>query len=253
MVLAGNAPELASQLSAPATLARSDAAGDQARIWASARSTILSHTEQFWASLDRPVQQHQPDRAAHLLRGLSMLRAPRVRLLELGACAGLNLILDRYRWTGRGWTWGDPNSPVHLTGTGPAPGDIAIVDRAGCDLDPRDPARPDDALILRSFLAPEYGGARRELDDAIALAARSGIGVEQASAVDWLRVHLAKPVERGVCTVIWHSLFWLYLEAEEQAEIESLLTRAAQSRPVARISYEPLYWVSPVRLQVTVY
>jgi len=250
LVLAGDAPELARRLSAPAT---ADPGEDHARIWASTRSTILTHTDRIWASLDRPVQQHQPDRAAQLLRGLSMLKAPRVRLLELGACAGLNLVLDRYHWAGPGWTWGDPRSPVRLPGVGPAPGDVTIVERGGCDLDPRDPADPRDALILRSFLAPEHDAARRQLDGAIGLAARAGVAVERASATEWLRGQLAKPSEPDVYTVVWHSLFWLYLDEAEQSEIESVLTHAAQSRPVARVAFEPLYWVGPVRLQVTVY
>lgn len=243
IVLAGDAPELAGQLASP----------DGTAIWASARSTILAHTARIQASLDRPVQQHQPDRAAHLLRGLSMLGARRVRLLELGACAGLSLVPDRYHWTGPDWTWGDPDSPVRLTGIGPAPGDITIVDRAGCDLDPRDPADPHDAMILRSFLPPEIGEFRRELDAAIAVAAGSGVVVERAGAADWLRARLAEPTDPDACTVVWHSLFWLYLDSAEQADVEALLIDAAESGPVARVSWEPPYWASPARLQVTVY
>lgn len=164
------------------------------------------------AALDRPVQQHQPDRAAHLLRGLAMLDAPRVRLLEIGACAGLNLGLDRYSWTGPDWTWGDSASAVQLPAYGPSPGDIEIVQRAGCDLDPRDPADPADAQILRSFIPPEHTSDRQELDAAPALAAGAGTKVTHAGAADWLRDQFEQPVDDGVVTVVWHSLVWLYLD-----------------------------------------
>jgi hypothetical protein len=140
-----------------------------------------------------------------------------------------------------------------LTGTGPSPRRTTIVDRAGCDLDPRDPADPQDALILRSFLPPEYDEDREELDDALRLAARSDVLVERDSATDWLRAVLAEPADSGVYTVVWHSLLWHYLDEVEQAEIESILTNRARSLPLARISYEPTHWASPPRLQITVY
>src|SRR6266568_3465677 len=54
-------------------------------VWALAREAFREHAGQLRAALEWQVQQHGPDRAGVLLRGLAMLGRRRVRLLELGA------------------------------------------------------------------------------------------------------------------------------------------------------------------------
>ena len=175
LVLRGDAPELAAHLR---TLSNDQGRPEyDLRTWELFRATVLSNPERIRQALDRPVQQHQPGRAAWLLEGLTMV-APeggRIQLLELGACAGLNLLFDRYRWFGQDWQWGDRNSPVRLTSKGRRPGDLEVITRAGCDLSPRDAGDPDDAMILRSLIPSERETDQWDLDDALALAARHAI------------------------------------------------------------------------------
>ncbi len=252
LMLTGRAPEFEAHLKGIET--HVDDPLFDARTWELFRGTLLGNPAEILSAMDRPVQQHQPDRAAVLLDGLRLLGAPKIRLLELGACAGLNLLVDRYRWFGPDWQWGDQDSPVRLAAKGARPPEIEIIERAGCDQAPRDPANSDDVNILRSFVPYERVIEQMDLDDAIALAARSMVRVDKADAGDWLIDELRRPVaDRSVYTVVWHSLFWEYLKSDEQIMIEETLIRAAGRMRLARIAYEPYSWLTAPRLQVTLY
>jgi len=210
-------------------------------VWALAHLAFREHAGHLQAALDWQVQQHGPDRAGVLLRGLAMLGQRRVRLLELGSCAGLTLLLDRYRWRGPGWTWGAANSPLEFTVSGQAPpAGLTIVDRAGCDIAPIDPNDPVAVRRLHAFIAAELTTAHRQLDTALALARAAPTRVVQASAGDWLRQRLADSPDPGVHTVVWHSQVWHLLDPAEQDDIRATLTQSADRVPLSRISWEPL-------------
>jgi len=247
----GHAPELSQHLKGLDT--HGGEPNYDLQTWELFRAALLGNPQIIAAALDRPIRQHHPARAGALLHGLGMLGAPKVRLLELGACAGLNLLLDRYWWFGNGWEWGHRNSTVRLVAPGRAPGDIEIVDRAGCDLMPRDPANPDDVAILRSFLPYEEEIHRLDFDDAIAVAAASDLRVDRSDAIDWLKRQLSAPPARSVTTVVWHSMFSGYLSPREQNAIDELLESTARHMPLARIAYEPHLWSGAPRLQVIDY
>ena len=71
----------------------------------------------FGELFDRTPQTNEVARSMPLLGGLLAIvdatRLP-VALLDVGSSAGLNLRLDRYRYEGDGWFWGDPHSPLVL-------------------------------------------------------------------------------------------------------------------------------------------
>jgi hypothetical protein len=254
LMLSGRAPELSQRFASAHTAAMAGEPDSTALLtWLATRRAILENPGDILAALDRTVQQHHPKTAGLLLRGLTMVGAPKIRLFEVGACAGLHLIPDRYRWFGLDWEWGDQTSPVRLTAAGPRPPELEIVARAGCDLQPRDPADPRHAMILRSFIPPEHDALRWDLDDAIELAAKVGVRVARSPAGRWLRENLVPPRESGTCTVVWHSSFWPYLTEDERHEIETTLTAAAGSMPLARVAYEATDFRSNPRLTVTIY
>jgi hypothetical protein len=244
LVLSGQVPELAALIPAAAR------AGDA---WAVTRKVVLTYPDRILAALDRPVQQHLPNRAAELLRGLAVIGASRIRLLEIGACAGLNLIFDRYHWRGPDWRWGDPHSGVRLPAKGPFPGRIEVVDRRGCDLNPLDPADPRDALVLRSFIPAEHTIERGQLDQALRIAGQAGVAVEPLSAAPWLHARLRDGADPTVTTVVWHSLVWHHLDPAEQSAVERLLAEAATGMPVFRVGFEPANSAAKPTLGVTKY
>ena len=70
------------------------------------------------AALAVPPQTNEVGRSAALLAGLFDVVAAsgvrRIRLLEIGASAGLNLLLDRYAYRGDSWQFGSADSTVQF-------------------------------------------------------------------------------------------------------------------------------------------
>jgi hypothetical protein len=86
--------------------------------WPVMRNVIGAHAEEMHAALAVPPQTNEVGRSAALLAGLFDLVAAsgvrRIRLLELGASAGLNLLLDFYRFRGTSWHFGSVDSKVQF-------------------------------------------------------------------------------------------------------------------------------------------
>ena len=158
-----------------------------------------------------------------------------MRLFELGASAGLNLQLDRYRLRSRrrcGRAGRVARSLLKPEWKGPPPpgATVRIVGRAGVDLNPVDPAAATTSgcslmsgPTSRERLAPARGGARHR---------RGAIrrAVEQGDAADWLEAKLAVEPEPGVCRVVMHSVAFQYFPAEAQAADQARLIEAAGAR-----------------------
>ena len=82
------------------------------------RELIGAHVDEMHAGLAIPPQTNEVGRSAALLAGLFDLVAasgvPRIRLLEVGASAGLNLLLDHYAYRGDSWQFGDTDSTIQF-------------------------------------------------------------------------------------------------------------------------------------------
>jgi hypothetical protein len=110
LVLRGDAPELAAHYPS--------AGGRPHDPWPAFRAVLERHAAELRTLVENPVQTNEPGRCAALLGGfLEVARqtGPPLRLLEVGASAGLNLRFDRYRYELGRSTWGPPNSLVRLT------------------------------------------------------------------------------------------------------------------------------------------
>ena len=126
--------------------------GGAARVLAGQRADV-----RVW--LGRPPQTNEVGRAAALLGGLRHIvaraRLP-VRLIEIGASAGLNLRADRFYIPGEAGRFGDPSSPVVLAGgwrgQPPPTAAIEVIERTGGDDAPIDPATPTGRLTLAAYV-----------------------------------------------------------------------------------------------------
>ena len=223
-------------------------------VWPGARSDVERMAERVRAELPATVQTNEIGRSRALLPGFlylaGTLQMP-LRLLEIGASAGLNLAWDRYRYQIGDSGWGDPASPVELADEyakpwGPPDLAVRIHSRQGCDLNPIDPVTPEGRARLLSFVWPEKLERFRQLDAAIRLRQSGGIApkieLERAGAVEWAKRKLAEPAQ-GVATVLFHSVMLPYLSDADQAELRCLLfeagERATREAPVAWLSMEP--------------
>ncbi|RYB07655.1 DUF2332 domain-containing protein [Lichenibacterium ramalinae] len=244
LVLAGAAPDLAAAYPpeprpAPEPL-RALVAGALAR-----------HRAAILAGLGSPPQTNEVGRAAVLLGGFLRVahetRLP-LRLLEIGASAGLNGRWPAFHYRIGDRSWGDAASPVRLApqwqGWLPqldAP--LAVAEWRGCDREPIDLGDPAQRLRLRSYVWPDQPERLARLDGAVGLALADGLRVERADAAPWLRDRLAEPAS-GHATVVYHSIVWKYLPAATQDDIVDGLRAAGAlataDAPLAWLRFESL-------------
>ncbi|MER7460278.1 DUF2332 domain-containing protein [Micromonospora sp. NPDC126480] len=253
LVLTGRAPELAGYYPSAGGAYRPE---DADATWVAFRAVVAAERDTLRGWLPRPPQTNEVGRANLLLAGLLHAvaetgRRP-VRLLEIGASAGLNLRADRFRVTSGDFAWGPADSPVLLPDAwrGGVPGwlrDAArtvpaldVVERLGCDLTPLDPGDEDDVLALRAYLWPEHTARAARLVGALQLAAHVPARVVATGAADFLAGIRPEP---GSLTVVWHSIMRQYVPADEWARVTTELDRLAVAStpdaPVAHLSFEP--------------
>ncbi len=223
--------------------------------WAAAREVVAEQTAELRSGLLRPVQTNEVGRAAVLFGALGDLPQP-LRLLEIGASAGLNLHADRFAYDTGDEVLGDAASPVRLVrpwSGRPRSGTPQIVERAGCDRAPLDPSSPADRLTLTSYVWADQVERFERLRAALQVAGAHPVPVETLTASAFLERELAEP-RPGVTTVVWHSLVWQYLHVDERAAVDRALTeagrRATPAAPLARVSLEPDRFVEGHRFLV---
>jgi hypothetical protein len=197
----------------------------------------------------RPCQTNEVGRSAALAFGYFELAGPGLplRLLEVGASAGLNLRFDRYHYGGGGASWGPPQSPVDLAGLwldAPPrlPLSIPILERRGCDPRPVDLTRKEGRLDLESSVWADQVARLERLRGALDIAAHIPAQVDRASVVDWLPARLAAPAKDTI-TVVFHSIVEEYLSEAARLVFQRTLAeagaRASARAPIAWLRLEP--------------
>jgi hypothetical protein len=248
LVLEGRLPGLA--------LAYRD--GDADVAWPALAAALADHCEEIRELLGRGVQTNEVGRGAALLPGFLAVAAATglpLRLLEVGASAGLNLRWDRYRYRAGGFDWGTPDSPltIEFELSGPlSPGPVpTVAGRRGCDPSPLDPASAEGRLTLLSYLWADQPARIERMRAAAALASATPATVERAGAAEWIEGQLAQPAA-GVATVVFHSIVMQYLEEGERRDFAAAVAeagaRASPEAPLAWLRMEPEGDLAGVRL-----
>ena len=224
--------------------------GDPMRLHAALPMALDRHEAFIRAFLRSPPQTNEVGRSAVLLGGFlqvaALTRLP-LRLLEIGASAGLNMIWDSYRYRIGAQEWGDPASPVRLAPdwTGPLPplaAPVFVAERAGCDVAPPELASPEARLRLRSYVWADQPERLARIEAAIGLAAEKRIAVERADAAAWVAERLSCPAPDRA-TVLYHSIMWQYMPTTTQAALRATVERAGAAAtaeaPFAWLRFEP--------------
>ena len=227
LALSGQAPELAACY--PSTGGTKDLGPDSIVAWAALRQTLAGHRDAIRAWLNRPPQTNEVGRATALIGGLRHIAAEAelpVRLVEIGASAGLNLRADRFHVPGEAGSYGDPSSPVVLRGgwqgRPPPVARVKVIARTGGDVDPIDPTTPAGRLRLTAYVWPDQCDRLERLRSALTLVAEfpADLRREPASAT-LARTALAE----GSWTVLWHSVVRQYLDPEQRTALADRVSK----------------------------
>ncbi|UNO41190.1 DUF2332 domain-containing protein [Streptomyces sp. MST-110588] len=192
----------------------------------------------------RSTQTNEPARCATLLPLLLRLPQP-LALIEVGASAGLCLYPDRYRYRYDDRTeFGAPDSaavfPCRTNPGTPVPDRLPdIAWRAGVDLNPLDPADPEDIRWLQALIWPAATDerARRQLAAVEAVRTAPRAKVVRGDLVDELPA-LAAQAPPEATLVVFHTAVLTYLPLERRERFAEVVRNVLAGRA------RPGHWVS---------
>jgi hypothetical protein len=251
LALDGTAPQLAERYDATD--------GDRERTWRVFRDVLGEHREPLRLLVERPVQTNEVGRCAALLPGfieVATTTGRPLRLLEVGAAAGLILRWSAYRYETDGFAWGPADSPLRIgfeLGGGPMPAaaPVAVAERRGCDASPIDLAAEDGCLTLLSYIWPDQAIRLERARVAIELARELPIEVERGVAPQWVAARLEEAAP-GQATVVYHSVVMQYLTEAEREAFEAAIREAGEradaEAPLAWLRMEPAGGRAELRL-----
>lgn len=243
LVLDGTLPELAAYY--PSVGGHAEPAG----AWPAFRCALATHREQLAPLLRHAVQTNEVGRCPVLGSAFAVVaretKLP-LRLLEVGASAGLNLHFDRYCYELDGRAWGDVRSPVRFTepfaaGRPAFDGPIKIAERACCDLVPIDASSDEGRLTLMAYVWADQIERVSQLEGALEVWRGAPIAVERADAASWLeRTPL---VQQGAATIVFHSFVMQFLDDDGRRRFERTLDDAgAQATDQAPLAWVRMEW-----------
>jgi len=242
LVRAGKLPKLA-ELYPPHPLP------GQAALSKTAMEAIIEADEEICQWLNFTPQTNEVARSSVLYPGLMEVAkktALPLALFELGASAGLNLILDRFAYQLGSVQAGQIGSPVSLSplwrGGAPAPIEPRIISRHGCDRNPLEVTNPEHRARLTAYVWPDQQQRLFRLEAALKLANENPPRIEKADAADWVKENISLDPEPGVARLLFHSIAFQYFPEEAQQRIKAHMaragTKATANAPLAWLAFE---------------
>ena len=193
--------------------------------WAEFRRGLIANRDRVRdMMLRRSTQTNEPGRCAVLLPVLARLPQP-LALLEVGASAGLCLLLDRYVYDYGGHTLRPtgaalepPALPCEVNPAMPLPCELPqVVWRAGLDLNPLDPSDPEDRAWLEALVWPEQEERLARLRAALVMAAAEKPRVVKGDLRQDL-ASLAAEAPKNATLVIFHTAVLAYVSPVNERE-----------------------------------
>jgi hypothetical protein len=203
--------------------------GGTGREYAEFRTYVLTHWRRIRAEMAvRRTQTNEVGRSAVLYPAVAALQGP-LALLEVGASAGLLLLLDRYGYEYDGIRVGDLRSPLQIRTIlrGPAPIPAAAPEvtwRAGIDLNPLDAGRDDDVAWLRACIWPDQLERLERLDAAVAVARLYRPRLVRGDLLEGTEA-LATEAPARARLVIYNAATLAYLSARQRTAFRNLVRR----------------------------
>lgn len=186
---------------------------DGEALWRAVAAALADDGGELAPWLDDAPQTNEVARSAVLMAGLMEVAQATglpVALYELGASAGLNLVLDRYAYRLGPVAAGAAASPVQLhpdwQGPPPASAPVRVVRRRGVDLNPLDVARRADQERLLAYIWADQAERLARAQAAIVIAAADPPPIDRGNAADWAEQKLGAAPETGVARVLMHSI-----------------------------------------------
>jgi hypothetical protein len=248
LVLTGRAVELARFY--PSAGGTADPGPEARRAWRALRDVLDADMAEIRTWLPHPPQTNEVGRGAALAGALCYLLAEAdlpVRLVEIGTSAGLNLRADQFWISGAGVSYGPPSSPVRMAdawrGKPPPVRDMRVISRIGGDLAPVDPVSDDGRLLLLAYVWADQAERLERLRGACELAAQIPAELRHESAAETIA---GLGLHDRTWTVLWHSIFQQYLDAEQISEMADGIARlGATATASARFAHVTLELAKP--------
>jgi hypothetical protein len=188
----------------------------------------------------RYTQTNECRRCVALLPAIWITGVSRFHLVDLGASAGLNLLIDRYRYRWNGIGWG-PDSPVTLStelrGGEPVPREIELLSRIGLDLNPIEPGDTEGRLWLEALVWPEHQERRERLRAALEFVSTVDIRFVAGSALETLG-EVLDGLPDGEPAVVVNSFALNQFTQGARDDIARIVDRHRQRRQIFRVAFE---------------